>query len=164
MSFLEDKSREISNSLEEWRNDLLESQRRVLKEIEVTNEELRAAVADGDLRENSAYTNAVEKLSQLNAQMLNISVQSKEIAAIPEDEVYKHIGLIVLFSTMRLRVRSEEFVFKLYPGTVSAVEKGILAQNSPVGRAVWMKKAGDIVRLEDKDSGEPIEYEILEVY
>ena len=154
MSFLEDKSREISKSLEEWRNDLLESQRRVLKEIEVTNEELRAAVADGDLRENSAYTNAVEKLSQLNAQMLNISVQSKEIAAIPEDEVYKHIG----------RVRSEEFVFKLYPGTVSAVEKGILAQNSPVGRAVWMKKAGDIVRLEDKDSGEPIEYEILEVY
>lgn len=165
MSLVEE-SRKISERLAAYRNELQSVKASITEDIEKTTVDLKDAVALGDLRENAEFTASVEKLSQLNSRMSNVIIQLKGIEEMEGEELYESIGMVVLFSTVRvlLRETGERFTFKLYPGKVSKVEEGIVSRESPVGRSVWLKTKGSVFTVEHAVTGEPIEYEIEDLY
>jgi transcription elongation GreA/GreB family factor len=161
---LEDVSRSISDSLASWKSELEGKKKEILSDIEQTTEDMKVASAMGDRSENAAFVNAVEKLSQLNAQLLNVNSQLKDLLQVTTAENYEPIGMIVLYSTVRLSVNGEEITLKLYPGKLSSIERKILAQESIVGRAMWQKSVGDEFTVEHRVTRESIRYKILEIY
>ena len=161
---LQEHSKQISENVRLWETEIEERKKDIAREIELTTEDLKEASAKGDRRENAEFTDALERLSQLNIQLSNIDMQSKELRALDESEEYEPIGLVIPFATCRLCVAGEVFVLKLYSGNISDISKGVLAQNSPVGQAIWLKPAGATVAVEHRLTGEPVIYNIEEIY
>ncbi len=163
---LKDAGRDISNRLAAYKQELRSMKVAITEDIEKTTVDLKEAAALGDLRENAEFTAAVEKLSQLNARLNNLLEQLKDIEDIDGEENYENIGMIVLFSTVKVRLKEtgEVFIFKLYPGNVSKVEEGIVSVESPVGKNIWFKVKGSVFTVEHAVTGEPIEFEIEDFY
>lgn len=163
MSNLRDISTEITNSLVEWKQELDKQLKNTIIDIDKTTEDMKVASAMGDRSENAAFTTAVEKLSQLNVQLTNISQQLRELNNV-DDTDYEPIGMAVLYSTIRLEANNQEFIYKLYPGNLSSLERRVLAQNSRVGQGLWKKQVGDTFVVEHRITRDPIIYTIKEIY
>lgn len=164
MENLRDISAKISSSLIEWKKELDEQKKSIIVDIEHTTEDMKVASAMGDRSENAAFTTAVEKLSQLNTQLTNVSKQLRDLANVDDTKEYEHIGVVVMYSTVRLSMNGEEFIYKLYPGKLSSMERRILAQESKVGRSIWMKRVGDVFAVEHRITKDPVVYRIEEIY
>lgn len=162
---LVEESQKISGRLQELLDKLYEDKAVVLKEKEKNLQDLKDASSKGDRSENAAFTAAAEKVSDLNIQESNISKQIAQIENLPMAFKYKSIGMVVLYTTMLLDIDgSKQYVFKLYPGGVSAIDKGILAADSRVGKAVWHKEKGDKFTITHNVTGEEKVYTILDLY
>lgn len=161
---LKEASIQISEKLDALRKKLYEDKEKVNREIADNLEDLKAASAKGDHSENAAFTNAIEKLGALNGQLALIIKQISEIEAMDGESRYKPIGMVVYFTTMLLQQGTTELVLKLYPGEISAIEDGVLAEKCELGRAIWNKEIGDVVTLTHRVTGNPITYKIVDMY
>lgn len=161
---LKQESLRISGNLQRFRERLISHREQIIDEMSRNLEDLKEASNQGDRSENAAFTSAVEKVSELNGQLANVEKQLAEINSITDEDRYKPIGMVVLYSTVLLRTVIGDIVLKLYPGEVSSIEDGILAQNVPVGKAIWAKEKGDTFSVRHKVTGEQVVYEILDLY
>lgn len=165
MSLLQQESLRISDNLVKLQNELENQKAETIKAIDDMTEEFKIASAQGDHSENAAFSEAKSKLSMYNVTLSILDTRLKSIANKVDESNYKSIGLVTLYSTVKLEIPDgREFVYKLYPEGVSDINKGILAADSPVGRAIWLKEVGDIVTLEHIVTGEPIRYKIKDIY
>ena len=162
---LQEHSIQISQRFEEFRNDKYTQKARIMEEAEANLEALRQAANEGDTSENQAYTTALEKVSDYDTQLRNVMKQISDIEIMQSNDNYKSIGLVVLGTTIKLQINNgDSLIVKLYRGDISDIDKGMLAQNSKVGRALWKKKIGDVVKVIHRVTGESIEYRILDLW
>jgi transcription elongation factor GreA len=123
----------------------LEEEIRLL-EHELTHElpqEIKKAVALGDLSENAEYHMAKQRQEFVNARLGQLKKRMAELALvnlanIPHDK-------IAFGSTVRVydSNKDEEIEYKLVTSEESDVAKGFISTTSPIGRSLIGKKVGD---------------------
>ena len=117
-----------------------------LMEHELTHElpqEIKKAVALGDLSENAEYHMAKQRQEFVNARLGQLKKRMAELALvnlanIPHDK-------IAFGSTVRVydTSKDEEIEYKLVTSEESDVNKGLISTTSPIGRSLIGKKVGD---------------------
>ncbi|MGI8771072.1 MAG: GreA/GreB family elongation factor [Acidobacteriaceae bacterium] len=123
----------------------LQEEIRIL-EHELTHElpqEIKKAVAMGDLSENAEYHMAKQRQEFVNARLGQLKKRMAELALvnlanIPHDK-------IAFGSTVRVydSNKDEEIEYKLVTSEESDVAKGLISTTSPIGRSLIGKKVGD---------------------
>src|SRR6201997_2067346 len=107
--------------------------------------ELKKAVALGDLSENAEYHMAKQRqefvrarLGQLKKRMAELSLVN--MSNIPKDRAAIGSTVVVFDST-----KNEEIEYKLVTSEESDGAKGLIATNSPIGRALMGKNVSEVV-------------------
>ncbi|TFG66753.1 MAG: transcription elongation factor GreA [Gemmatimonadales bacterium] len=146
--------------LEELKNKLSDEAEALIHELNVTlPHEIERAVAQGDLRENSEYTAALERQRFVGAKLEHISRRLSEISnvdldTIPEDR----IGF-----GSKIEVRDlddgeiEEYILAF--GDMINFENSEISMASPIGKALLGRIKGDV--LEISLPGGLLRYEVV---
>ena len=141
--------------LEEER-DFLRSVRR--KEIA---EKIKVALSYGDLSENSEYDDAKNEQAILEARIAEIEATLKNAKVIDESEIsleHVHVGSNVRVKDLEL---DEELVFHIVGSNEVDPENGKISDESPIGKALIGKGAGDAVEVEPPIGS--VKYKVLEI-
>lgn len=119
-------------------------------EYELRNElpkEILKARAHGDLRENAEFHAAKERqrfvdarLAQLKKRMAELSLI--DLTRIPRDRVGIGSRVVVLDQD-----KDEEITYRIVASEESDAANGLISTNSPIGRGLLGKKAGDEVTI-----------------
>lgn len=160
------ESKRISENLVKHKQELYEKREIIRKEMEENLQDLKEASSKGDRSENAAFTSATEKAQDLEIQYANVEEQINQIEKVKKEEKYKNIGMVVLYTTVLLEVpeKNKQLVLKLYPKGVSNVDKGILAMDTAVGKAIWHKKINDSFYVTTKMTGSQLKYILKDFY
>lgn len=169
-----------SNRINQHLEVLLANAKQRLTDIEISldtlNEEYKKARADGDLRENAAYEDAVSKMQEAQGDKQRWEILSDSIQNVKARmKHYVHQDKIGLFSTVHLVNISgkgrnviedieDEFIFKIFPYGITDVENGILSIESTVGKKLLDKQVGEVVKMRDRSSGHYANFQIKGFY
>lgn len=166
MLSIEEESRRITRNLKDKEVELQNELKHVNKLIEETAKEFKDAASKGDVRENAAYAEAESKLTKLNTQKLYLLKDIEAIVSVSSDLKYVSKSYIDLYSTFRLeRVDTGEVsTWKVYPGSLSDVERGILSSECSIYELLAGKESGDTVKTTNKISGKSVQFTVREVY
>jgi len=135
-----------------------------LIEYELKNElpqELKKAVAMGDLSENAEYQAAKQRQEILNAKLANLRKRLAEVAMInfekiPRDRV-SYGSTVVLYDAQE----NAEITYKLVSVEESDIQKGLISTSSPIGKGLLNRQEGDAVKI--TTPGGVKEFEILKL-
>lgn len=102
----------------------------------------------GDLRENSEYDAAKTKETQLEMKILDLENKIKNAKIINKTEI--NSDQINIGCTVELydETWDEQVTYKIMGAAESDPLKGLISNESPVGKAILGKKVGDIVKVE----------------
>jgi transcription elongation factor GreA len=141
--------------LTELKKELTGLKTRVRQEIA---ERLKHAKEMGDLSENSEFTSAKEdqrwlenRVNQLEDLIRNATLIHKPLKS----------QTVKIGSTIKAQKKNQIFVYTIVGSEDAQPTKGLISNQSPLGRAFLGKKIGDIIKAET-----PIghaEYKILEI-
>lgn len=111
-------------------------------------EQIKVARSFGDLSENAEYDEARNEQSLLEGQILTIESQLKLATVVDEDEL--DIDKVSIGKKVRILdiEFDEEETYQIYGTVESDPTKGIISNESPVGRALIGARVGDIVEVE----------------
>ncbi|MCO4769127.1 MAG: GreA/GreB family elongation factor [Deltaproteobacteria bacterium] len=123
--------------------------------------EVSAAAELGDRSENAAYIYGKKRLRTIDSRLRYLrrkvdGVTPVDLGAMPHTD-HIRFGAIVEVE----REDGEVFTWRLVDKEESEPKKGRISIQSPVGRALMKKSAGDVVEV--KTPAGPTEYEVLEV-
>ena len=135
-----------------------------LIEYELKNQlpqELKKAVAMGDLSENAEYQSAKQRQEILNAKLAHLRKRLAEVSMmnlekIPRDRV-SYGSTVVLYDTQK----SAEITYKLVSVEESDLQKGLISTSSPIGKGLLNRREGDTVKI--TTPGGSKEFEILKL-
>ena len=135
-----------------------------LIEYELKNQlpqELKKAVAMGDLSENAEYQSAKQRQEILNARLAHLRKRLAEVSMInlekiPRDRV-SYGSTVVLYDTQK----SAEITYKLVSVEESDLQKGLISTSSPIGKGLLNRREGDTVKV--TTPGGSKEFEILKL-
>ena len=135
-----------------------------LIEYELKNQlpqELKKAVAMGDLSENAEYQSAKQRQEILNARLAHLRKRLAEVSMmnlekIPRDRV-SYGSTVVLYDTQK----SAEITYKLVSVEESDLQKGLISTSSPIGKGLLNRREGDTVKI--TPPGGSKEFEILKL-
>jgi len=119
---------------------------------------LQAAREMGDLSENAAYSGAKFELGRVNRELRQLHYllkNGKVISKAPSD------GTISFGSCVTLSTQQKDLRFQLVSQHESDPSKQKLSMESPIGKAILHKKAGDVVSVETPQGS--VEYTIVSV-
>lgn len=121
-------------------------------------ERIREAAAHGDLSENADYAQAREEQSFIEGRIQEIEdmVKNAEIIATSH-----HSSSVTIGSTMSIKINGKERIYTIVGSNEANPSEGKISNESPVGRALLGKKAGQKFSLETPAG--PMEYEIVEI-
>ena len=119
-------------------------------------ERLKESISYGDLSENSEYQEAKEEQAFLEGKILELEKTIKTVTVAKEDnsKTVIHLG-----TTCVVEVNGEKKEITLVGATESAPFENKFSNKSPIGKAIFGAKKGDIVSV-DAPSGK-IKYKIL---
>lgn len=161
-------SGEISESLSQLREELIQVIQEYDKEIKEAQIALQRAYEMGDLRENAEFDAALQRCSTLGYSRGLAEQKLRSINGVGEDEKnYEPIGMVVMYSTVLLtndRDTGVEFVFKLYPADVSDLGRRILSVDSPIGKLLYLRNVGDVFNTEHRVTGVKRRWKVEAVY
>lgn len=141
--------------LEEELQDLKVNRRREIAE------KIKVAREQGDLAENAEYDAAKDEQRDVEARIDEIENILKNAEVIVEDDVdSKRINIGCRVRAMDLEYK-EEVEFAIVGSTEANSMKGMISNESPVGRALLGAKVKDIVTVE-LPAGE-VQYKILSI-
>ena len=106
-------------------------------------QEIKKAVAMGDLSENAEYHMAKQRQEFVNARLGQLKKRMGELslvnmANIPKDKV-AFGSTIVVYDNQK----DEKLTYKLVTSEESDVSKGLISTTSPIGRSLMGKQVGD---------------------
>ena len=111
-------------------------------------QEIKRALAMGDLRENAEYHAALERQSFVKAKIGHIKKRLSEISMIKLDSLPRdRVGLgstVVLFDLGEEKEIRYELVF----ADDADVVRGLISVSSPIGKGLSGRKAGDEVTIQ----------------
>lgn len=122
-----------------------------LKElIEVKRPEIIEAVADarshGDLRENAAYDVARQDQAMIEKRIADLQEQLRN-AEIIEDDPGGGNGIVALGRSVTVDFDGEEEVYKIVGPAEAMPSRGLISEESPMGKELKGRKAGDKVTV-----------------
>ena len=118
--------------------------------VDVANK-IAVARSFGDISENSEYDAAREEEAQLEQEIAIIENQlrnAKIISKMKVDENVVNIGATVEVQDMQWK---DKFSFKIMGSYDSDPSKGLISNESPIGKALMGKAVGDEVFVETPD-------------
>ena len=133
---------------------------KTVREKEVA-EQIKEARSFGDLSENSEYDEAKNEQGKLYSRMAELEEILSNYVVIEEEEHdgdYVRLGSTV---TVLDKEFNEEETYKIVGSQEADPMNGAISEDSPFGRALLGKNAGDDVTV-DAPAG-PVEYKILKV-
>jgi len=126
--------------------------------IEVADR-LKKAKELGDLSENSEYTEAKEQQEQLERKILELEQTVKNAVLIQKPT--SSTGIIQIGSTFRAEKNGASIEFTIVGSTEANPSKGLISNESPLGKAFLGRRAGEVIKIE-VPAGE-VTYKILKV-
>ena len=148
--------------MQEARKKLEDELRQLERELRIElPQEIKKALAMGDLRENAEYHAALERQSFVKARIGQLRGRLTElgminVAQIPRDRAGLGSSLTILDLDNDL-----EITWELVVPEVADLERGLISIASPIGRGLVGKKAGDEVLVETPSGGR--RFEVLEL-
>ena len=121
-------------------------------------EKIKVARSFGDLSENSEYDDAKNEQGMVEARIAEINhiLSEATVVAAPKRSSKVNIG-----STVTIEMGGRERIFTIVGGAEADVASGRISNESPVGRALLGKKAGETVDVETQAG--IIQYKILDI-
>jgi transcription elongation factor GreA len=107
-------------------------------------ERLKEAKADGDLSENAMYDAARDEQSFVEGRISEIEHILKHAAVISN----KGKGTVSLGSRVHVELEEGDMEYVIVGSTEANPDKGYISDQSPIGRALIGKKAGEEVAVE----------------
>lgn len=134
---------------------------KVVKRKEVS-QKIKEAREQGDLSENAEYDAAKDEQRDIEARIEELEKILKNAEVVVEDEV--DLDKISIGCSIRLLdcEFDEELEYKIVGSTEANSLKGKISNESPVGKALLGKKAGDIITVETP-AGE-FQYKVLSIH
>ena len=147
-----------TEGLEALQNELTDL--KVVRRKEIA-QKIKEAREQGDLSENAEYDAAKDEQRDIEARIEEIEAILKNSEVILEEEIDK--DRINLGSTVKLFdvEFDEEVTYKIVGSTEANSLKGKISNESPIGKALIGKKAGESINVETP-AGDA-QYKILEV-
>jgi transcription elongation factor GreA len=125
-------------------------------------ERIRQALAFGDISENSEYDEAKNEQAQNEVRIVQLENMLKFAQVIDEDEVGTdsvRLGTRVKILDMEF---NEEVDYHIVGSTEADPSSMKISNDSPVGRALIGKKAGDVVEVEVPDG--TVKLKVIKIY
>jgi len=141
--------------LEEELHDLKVNKRREVAQ------KIKEAREQGDLSENAEYDAAKDEQRDIEARIEEIDKILRNAEVVVEDEVdvdVINIGCKVKIYDVEY---DEELEYKIVGSAEANSLKGRISNESPLGKALLGKRAGDVVNVETQTG--TIQYKILEI-
>lgn len=133
---------------------------KVVKRKEVA-QKIKEAREQGDLSENAEYDAAKDEQRDIELRIEEIERILKNAEVVVEEEVDLdkiNVGCKVKVYDQEFK---EEMEFKIVGSTEANSLKGMISNESPVGKALIGKKVGDMVQVETQAG--IIQYKVLEI-
>ena len=124
-------------------------------------EELSRARAQGDLSENAEYDAAKDEQRDIEARIEEIEKILKNAEVVDEDEAGTDAVSIGSRVTLKDLEYDEEVTYSIVGSTEANSLKGFISNESPLGKALLGKKAGDHIHVESPSG--IVEYNILAI-
>lgn len=133
---------------------------KVVRRKEVA-EKIKQALAFGDLSENSEYDEAKNEQAQVEARIVQIEGTLKVARVVDDSEISTDtVGIGTRVKLLDVEFEDEE-EYSIVGSSEADPSQNRLSYESPVGKALMGKKAGDIVEV-DAPAGK-IQFKILEI-
>ena len=117
-----------------------------VRRIEVA-ERLKAAIALGDLSENSEYDDAKEAQAKNEARIKEIEALLKDAVVLSDDDISKTNVSLGSTVTLRDEETKEETEYSIVNANEEDIFENRLSVDSPVGKAIIGKKKGASVTV-----------------
>ena len=131
-----------------------------VRRLEVADR-LKAAIALGDLSENSEYDDAKNEQAFIEGEILTLESQIRNSEIIKADDSNKdvvHLGNTVVIKDMEY---DEDETYTIVGSTEADSLQGKISNESPVGMAILGKTVGTVVQV--KVPAGTLEYKIVEI-
>ena len=143
--------------LDEIRQKLGEEAEALLHELNVTLPlEIEKAVAQGDLRENSEYSAALERQGFVSARLDYLARRMSQLGEIDVE----HVPADRIGFGSRVTVRDQDGEVEEFTITIGDdlnFDNNEISMESPIGRALLGKKPGDVVNVLLPSGGRELE-------
>ncbi len=118
----------------------------------------------GDLSENAEYDAAKEEQAQIEAEITEIEAKLRFGKIINKSRI--DTGKVVVGCHVKLYdiEFDEELEYQITGSTESDPTKGLISNNSPVGKALIGKKKGEIVEVLIPETGSTMKFKILDIH
>ena len=126
------------------------------------SEKIRVARGFGDLSENSGYDGAKNEQAIVEARILTLENQLKNVKIIEKSDTVKGTVSLGSFVTIRDVEFGDEMTYRIISSVESSNDMSTITDESPVGKALLGHKAGETVEV-TIPSGAQIEYQIIKV-
>lgn len=126
------------------------------------SEKIRVARGFGDLSENSEYDEAKNEQAIVEARILTLENQLKNVKIIEKSDTVKGTVSLGSFVTIRDVEFGDEMTYRIISSVESSNDMSTITDESPVGKALLGHKAGETVEV-TIPSGAQIEYQIINV-
>ena len=126
------------------------------------SEKIRVAHGFGDLSENSEYDEAKNEQAIVEARILTLENQLKNVKIIEKSDTVKGTVSLGSFVTIRDVEFGDEMTYRIISSVESSNDMSTITDESPVGKALLGHKAGETVEV-TIPSGAQIEYQIIKV-
>jgi transcription elongation factor GreA len=108
-------------------------------------ERIKTAKEYGDLSENSEYSDAKDQQSFVEGRILEVEHLLKNAEII--DDEHLNCSDIKLGCTVHLEAEDKNLKYKIVGSTEADPLKGLISNESPIGKALLGKKKGDLVEV-----------------
>ena len=126
------------------------------------SEKIRVARGFGDLSENSEYDEAKNEQAIVEARILTLENQLKNVKIIEKSDTVKGTVSLGSFVTIRDVEFGDEMTYRIISSVESSNDMSTITDESPVGKALLGHNAGETVEV-TVPSGAQIEYQIIKV-
>lgn len=123
-------------------------------------EKIKVARGYGDLSENSEYDEAKNEQAKIEARIVELEAMLKNVELIEKGEGNETVQLGTRVKVLDVEF-DEECEYQLVGSPEADVSRGLISDESPVGRALIGHRVGETVMAETP-SGE-IEFKILQI-
>jgi len=124
-------------------------------------QQIAEAKAEGDLRENAGYDEAKNAQAFVEGRIRELKVKIHNAQIIDESETPDNLVALGRRVVVRENGYDDEEVYTIVGSTETDPTNGRISNESPIGKALIGRTAGDVVRVE-APAGE-IEFEIVRV-
>jgi transcription elongation factor GreA len=122
-----------------------ELERLLTKERRAISERIKAAKEHGDLSENSEYSDAKEQQSFVEGRIIELEHIIKNAELIEEN--HNDCSAVDLGCTVHLSTSSTDLKYKIVGSVEANPEKGLISNESPIGKALLGRKQGEEVEI-----------------